>query len=165
MENFSFKWFLSLVIAIIFQVYLLNIISIDGMKPDVVLIVLIFYCLNSGQIDGMVLAFFTGFLMDFLFVGVLGASSFSKVFSIFLCGYFYNVNRTDLILSNYNFIFIVFLISFVDGIIFSLITIKTDILSFSILLFKFGIFPAVYTAVISTLVYLKSPKKLFSYGK
>lgn len=164
MRNLFLNWFITFFVAIIVQVYAINIIAIDNISPDIVLIALIYYCLTKGQINGMVLAFITGLLIDILSVGVIGATSFSKVFSIFLCGFLYNENKVDIILNNYNFLFIVFWVSFIDSVIYSLLTLKVDILSFSVLLFHYGLFPSLYTTLLSVLIYLKSPKKLFGYA-
>ncbi len=165
MNRFSFGWFIGFSLMLILQAFLIDYINIDSIKPDVINILLIYYCLREGQIPGMFAAFFTGLIFDLISAGVLGASSFAKVLAIFICGFFYNENRRELILENYNFLFIVFVIDFISNFVYSMIVLKSDMINFTMLFFKFGLFPAFYTTMLSSVLYLKSPKKLFTYGK
>jgi len=155
------KWFAIFVLLILLQSTVLDYFLIYGHKPDLVLIALVFLTLTYGQVTGILVAFFAGLTLDLFVGGVLGASSLSKVIAIFICGYFYNENKVDIVLRNYTFIVIVLLISFVENLIHSLIVFSIDIPTLFRIIFSYGLYPALYTTLVSSIVLLRPGKKLF----
>jgi rod shape-determining protein MreD len=80
-------WALSLiVISLVLQTTLLNSLKISLIKPDLVLIVLVFFFLSRGPAEGMFLGFFGGLLQDILSGGILGISALVKALLGFLIG-------------------------------------------------------------------------------
>lgn len=56
-------------------------------KPDLLLIVAVYFGLSQGQIAGTMAGFMAGLLQDMLSGGLLGINSLSKGFIGFFCGY------------------------------------------------------------------------------
>lgn len=156
------KWIIVFCILIPVQLIISDYLIIYGLKPDLILIGLVFFTLSYGQISGIVSAFFSGLIFDLLGGGVVGASSLSKVISIFLCGYFYNENRVEIILRNYTFTIVVLLTSTLDGFIYSLIILSEKVPNLIILIFQYGLFPGLYTAILSSVILIRPKKRLIS---
>ncbi len=156
------KWIIIFCILIPIQLVISDYLIIYQLKPDLILIGLVFLTLSFGQIPGIMFAFFSGLLFDLLSGGVVGASSLSKVISIFLCGYFYNENRIEIILRNYTFSLVVLLTSTLDGFIYLLIILSEEIPSLIFLIFQYGVFPGLYTALLSSIILIRPKKKLIS---
>lgn len=155
------KWSVIFIFLIVVQTTVLDYFVIFGYKPDLLLIALIFLTLTYGQITGIIVAFISGFILDLLGGGVVGSSSLSKVVAIFICGYFYNENRIDIVLRNYTFILIVLLVSVIDNIIHSLIVFAIDVPTMMRIIFAYGIYPALYTAMVSSVILIRPGKKVF----
>jgi len=80
-----FKGLLIIVILLI-QLTILNLFSLQGIKPDLILILVIVVALINGAGEGSVIGFFSGLLQDIFSVGLLGVNAFIKTIVGFLCG-------------------------------------------------------------------------------
>lgn len=69
---------LVIIATIILQTTVLNSISYKGIKPDLVLIMIILISNNSGSIKGQLYGFFSGLIEDFLSLSPFGASALIK---------------------------------------------------------------------------------------
>jgi rod shape-determining protein MreD len=144
---------------LIIQTTIIPFISINGITPDLILIMLVFYTIRNGQVYGTVLGFVYGFLFDLITGSLLGSAMLSKTIAGFIAGYFTNENKREIYFKTYIFILIVFLCAVVDLIInsfFSSIDLNTSI---GVLLFEQGVMPGIYTAVLSTFIILFYPKR------
>jgi rod shape-determining protein MreD len=144
-------------ILLILQLSLVELFSIGNFKPDLVLIGLIYFTLTSGQIPGIVAAFFTGLALDILSGGVIGANSLSKVIATFVAGYF-SSDDSDRFTFTSGFFAIIFLCALIDKIVYILVTLNVSFKSLVIVIVNHGIIPAVVTLVISLFV-LVLPRK------
>jgi rod shape-determining protein MreD len=154
-------WSIIFILLIVLQITVLDYFVIYGYKPDLPLIALVFLTLTYGQITGIIAAFLLGLFFDLLIGGVIGSTSLSSVIAIFICGYFYNENRIDIILGNYQFVLIVLLTSFIDNIVHSLIVFSIDIPTLLRIVFAYGIYPALYTTIVSSVILVRPGKKVF----
>jgi rod shape-determining protein MreD len=75
------KYWLSYILAIISQIFLSNLISVGGVKPDIIIIFLIYFSLNQGSFKGATVGFITG----------LGLSLFDNRSSIGLLPLVYSI--------------------------------------------------------------------------
>ena len=82
------KPFLFFIPAVILQLVVVPLISIEGVVPDLVIIVLVYSVMNIGQFYGTALGFSFGLLFDLVSGGVLGSAMFSKTLTGFPCGIF-----------------------------------------------------------------------------
>jgi rod shape-determining protein MreD len=144
---------------LIIQTTIVPFISVNGITPDLILIMLVFYSIRNGQIYGTVLGFIYGFLFDLITGGLLGSAMLSKTIAGFIAGYFSNENKRENYFRTYTFILIVLLCSVVDLIIntlFSTIDLNTSIV---LLFFEQGVLPGIYTSVLSAFIILFYPKR------
>ncbi len=144
---------------VVLQQTLIPMVSVYGIVPDLVLILLVFYSVRNGQIFGTLLGFGLGIIMDLSSGGVLGSAMFAKTLSGFVAGYFYNENNVIENTSSYRFVMILFLCSIIDSFFYSVFGVKELELSFFSLFMEAAILPATYTALIGL------PLILFNMGR
>ncbi len=147
--------------ALLIQIIIVPFISIEGIIPDLVLIILVYYTLRKGQLFGTVLGSIYGLTFDLITGGIIGSTMFTKTLAGFIAGFFYNENKKDIYFTSYLFLLIVLLCSIIDSVAFTLISsfeITTNIFS---LLINQGLFPAVYTTVLSTIITIFYPKRRY----
>lgn len=144
---------------IIFQMTVLPLISIQGITPDLILILLLFFILKEGQLYGTTMGFVFGLLFDIISGGVLGSASFSKTLAGFAGGYFYNENTSQSFLTTYRFSLVVLLCSLIDSTVFAFFSGSDFDYSLAIVFLRQGIIPAAYTAVVSNVVLFFVPKR------
>ncbi|MFA6596310.1 MAG: rod shape-determining protein MreD [Ignavibacteriaceae bacterium] len=146
---------------ILIQVLIVPYIELNGIVPDLILILLVFYTLKYGQLYGMILGFVLGALTDFSTGSILGSSMFTKTLSAFVAGYFYNENLVGTITKSPLFLAIVFLASMVNAIAFSLIVNFDISLNIFSLIFDQGILPSVYTTIIASIIMIFTPRRSY----
>jgi len=146
---------------LLLQVLVVPYLELNGIVPDLVLILLVFYTLKYGQLYGIILGFVLGACIDFSTGSILGSSMFTKTLAAFIAGYFYNENQVGTIIKSPLFLVIIFLAGLVNAVAFSLIANFDISLNLFSLLFEQGILPAIYTTVIASLVMIFSPKRSY----
>ena len=147
---------------LILQTTLVPLIAINGITPDLIMILLVFFAMKYGQMYGTVLGFIYGFLFDLITGTLLGSTMLAKTLAGFIAGYFSNENKVDNYLKSYPFLLIVLLCSVIDliiGAFFTNIDLNTN---FILLFFNQGMLPGIYTAVLSIFVVIFYPKRSIS---
>jgi rod shape-determining protein MreD len=89
---------LILAVAVLLQSTLLTRISIQGVKPDLALIVLVFLALRRGSMTGQVTGFLSGLAVDALSLSPLGFQAFIRTVLGFLYGRFHGTIFLDPVL-------------------------------------------------------------------
>jgi len=144
---------------LLLQSTLIPLISIAGVIPDIILILLVYFTLRTGQIHGTVLGFIYGFLLDMITGNIFGSAMISKTISGFITGYFYNENKLDIYFKSVVFSLIVLLSSTIDSFIFSFFSSVELEKSILLRFFEQGMFPGIYTAVISLVLVMFHPRR------
>ncbi|GEM_PF-1130356 len=141
----------------IIQVTIIELIAINQIKPDLVLIALIYITLREGQIPGIIYSFFAGVILDILGNGIIGSNSFSKVIVMFVVGYFHDPFSITSFRIDLRFPLIVLISAIVDRILYIFITLSLDFNELINLMIGYGILPAIFTAITSllTLIFTK----------
>jgi rod shape-determining protein MreD len=101
-------------ILLLIQTTVVPLIEINGVIPDLILILLVFYTIRHGQIYGIVLGFIFGFLFDIIAGSVVGSTMISKTLAGFTAGYFSNESKRHIYLNSFIFSLIVFLCAVID---------------------------------------------------
>lgn len=148
----------ALVISIL-QILFLDTISIAGMTPDLLIIVCVMIAIREGQFEGIIAGFAIGLFFDIVSFDLIGTNALAKIFVGFVAGYFYKEGFHQATFSNIKFIFIIFLSSLVNNIIYYLIFIKPMELSFFTFFVKYGLAMAFYTTVFSVFVLFYNMRK------
>lgn len=147
---------------LIIQITIVPLIAINGVVPDLLIILLVFYTLRLGQLEGTIIGFSYGLFYDLITGGLLGSSMLSKAITGFVVGYFFNENKKDIYLKSYVFPLVVLLGSTVDSFILSFFTtieLNTNMLG---LFVQQGLLPGIYTAILSIIVIIFYPRRRLS---
>jgi len=148
--------------VLLIQITVIPLISIDGIIPDLILILLVYYSISYNQIYGTVLGASYGFLFDLITGSLLGSMMLSKTVVGFIAGYYSAETQRDKFLNTYAFTFIVLLCAVIDSIIysfFSAVDFNTNIFK---LFFDQALLPALYTGVVSTIIIFFPYKRNFN---
>lgn len=143
----------------VIQLVILPLVSIDGISPNVIVILICYFTLKYGQVYGTFLGFILGFLFDLVSGSLIGAFMFSFTITGFLAGYFFNENKVELNIATYAFLIIVALCATVNSFLYTLISSSYDKLNIFSLIFGGGILPGLYTAFFSLPIIMFSPKR------
>jgi len=79
-------WLVVIVIVIVMQSTLIPLIGINGICPDLLLVVVVSYALLSGKEKGVGMGFFAGLLQDLAFGSIFGINTLSKLATGYICG-------------------------------------------------------------------------------
>lgn len=95
----TYLWYaLLLFVLILLQVTVVPLISIARVLPSLPLIGLTFITLREGGLPGMLYAFPAGLLIDLYSGAVVGLSSLSFVSAVFVLGFFFDPERSQLMI-------------------------------------------------------------------
>lgn len=144
---------------LLIQTTFIPFVSVNGIVPDLIIILLVFYTINNGQIYGSVLGFIYGFLFDIITGSLLGSTMISKTLAGFIAGYFSSETKKDSYLKSNMFALIVFLSAMIDSIVYALFSAVDFNTTIFKLLFEHALFPAIYTAVLSMLLIFFYPRR------
>lgn len=75
-----------IVAALLIQLTLINLFTIQGLKPDLILLVVIVFSLLQGAEEGSISGFASGLLQDIFSSGLLGINALAKTIIGFICG-------------------------------------------------------------------------------
>ena len=147
---------------LIIQTTVIPLISVNGIVPDIIIILLVFYSMRIGQLYGPILGFIYGFLFDLITGSLLGSTMLSYTLAGFIAGYFSNENKREIYFKSYTFAMIIFLCTIIESVVkafFTTIDINASLIN---LLFRQGMLPAIYTAALSIFVIMFYPKRSLS---
>lgn len=143
------------------QIFAIPFIAFDVISPNLILILLVYFTIQNGQIYGSILGFIFGLFFDLFSGGIIGSSMFAFTSAGFVTGYFYNPNKTESNFSSINFTLIVFVSASVYAFLFSILGPEKFDFDLMKIIFERSILPAFYTAVISLIFIVLSPKRSF----
>ncbi len=85
-----FTYGLLVILNFILQTTLFNYIEIIGIKPNTAIILVVSFAFLRGEIDGAIIGFLSGILIDSFFGSMLGINAFIYLIIGFLCGKIFN---------------------------------------------------------------------------
>lgn len=144
---------------LLLQSTVVPLISIVGIIPDLILILLVYFTLRLGQMHGTILGFVFGFFLDIITGNIFGSAMIAKTVSGFVAGYFYNENKLDIYFKSVVFSLIILLSATIDSFIFSFFSSVELEKSILLRFFQQGMFPGIYTAVISLVLVMFHPRR------
>lgn len=133
--------------------------SIANIIPDLLLIWIVYIAITTGQIPATIFGFAIGLILDLVSGQFLGLSALSKTAAGFLAGYFYNENKIDITLGNYQFLVIVGMMSFFHNIVYFVIFTQGSDVGFFTAIFRFGLFSTLYTITLAIIPFFLFSRK------
>ncbi len=161
MSSLYIKAIILFIPLVILQITIVPFLSYNQIAPDLILILLVYFTLNMGQLNGTILGFIFGFLFDIFTGGIIGSAMFSKTLSGFVAGYFYNENKMDINLKSSMLLFIIFIVGSVDTIIYTFFSSSKMQINLLTIIFEQGILPGLYSACIAIPLIVFYPRKVF----
>jgi len=86
---------LTILIALVLQITILDLIAIGWVRPNLLLIVTVFYAISGGSRRGLATGIFAGALADIFSAGPMGLNTVALGVCGYLCGYFAGVVYKD----------------------------------------------------------------------
>ncbi len=75
-----------IVVALVIQLTLINSVTILGLKPDLIMVVVVVFSLMKGEKEGSISGFVSGLLQDIFSTSLLGINALAKTVIGFTCG-------------------------------------------------------------------------------
>ena len=135
------------ILLTIIDIVFLNFISIGGITPDLLLILVVWISIYEGQFIGIFSGFAIGLLFDIASMDVLGTNALTKTVAALVAGFFYREGKEARIIGSISFLAIVLLCSVIHNLIYFFFYIKLSEISFLSFFLKYGIALSVYTTV------------------
>jgi rod shape-determining protein MreD len=146
-----FRYGIVTFLLIILQTTIIPFVSIANIVPDILIIWIVYVAIKIGQIPATVTGFIIGIAIDLVSGHFLGLSALSKTIAGFFAGYFYNENKVDYTIGNYQFLIIVGFSSLFHNIVYFVIFVQGSEIGFWTAIFRFGLFSTIYTVAFALL--------------
>ena len=141
----TFRYILLTIIFVLLQTKLMLLLSLEGITPDILTIWVVYLALREGQLPATLWGFCIGLLFDLITGNFIGLSALTKTVCGFTAGYFYNENKTTLILSSYRFLLVVLFVSLVHNTVYFVIFTQGSTVGLLRAVFQFGLATTFYT--------------------
>ncbi len=149
MKKFGILFGFSL-LAILLQLIVAPWLTIQSIKPDFILILVLYVAILQGRVFGQLFGFSIGLIVDFIGIGsFLGLSALSKTVAGFLAGYLKNSHNRFNSFVYYSIACLVILIHFT---IFFLINFKSSGYGIQFILLRYILPEFLYTSIIFILL-------------
>jgi len=126
-------------------------LSIFGLLPDFVLLVVIYVALSKGSVEGVIYGFLTGFVQDVYSPSTLGIGMLSKTVIGFGVGYGRGKIPIESGLVRW---IVIFLTALVHDLLYFLFYLRGDLPRMLSWFFRFSIGSAIYTATVGSAIFL-----------
>ena len=136
---------------LVLQTTIIPFVSIANIVPDILIVWIVYVAIKLGQIPATVAGFMIGIAVDLVGGHFIGLSALSKTIAGFFAGYFYNENKIDYTLGNYQFLIIVGFSSLFHNIIYFVIFVQGSEIGLWTAVFRFGLFSTIYTVAFAVL--------------
>lgn len=142
------------VLISIFNLSVLNFMSISDITPDLMVILVVWIGLREGRFAGLLAGFGSGLILDLLTFDVIGINALCKTLVTFIAGTLHKEGKEDRYMGNFYFVLIVFLCAVVNNIVYYFFYVKAGNLDFVSFFMKYGLASGFYTTVVSLLTLL-----------
>ena len=150
--------FLAVLLSIL-DIVLMDFISINGLNPDFLLILVVWIALSEGQFYALFAGFVCGLIYDLVSFDVIGTNALAKTLVALIAGWFYNENKININIGGYRFLIIVFITSVAHNLVYYFLYIKFSEISFFPFFIRYGLAISFYTTIIAIFpMLLKIPK-------
>jgi rod shape-determining protein MreD len=141
---------LAIILSLV-QFSLLNFVEVQGITPDLLLILCAWISIREGRFAGTVAGFLIGLTLDIVSFDLVGINAFTKTIAGFVAGSFHKEGKEMMILHGLKFLLIVFISSFIHNLIYFFFYIKLSNLTFLSFFLKYGVAFSFYTTVFAVI--------------
>ncbi len=109
---------ITIIVSIILQTTVINYLAIFSVKPELLIIITVYFSLVKGSLSGEVIGFTGGLLEDVFAINLVGINAFTKT----IIGYTVGKLKNNIDLENFITPFIIVgMVTFLEGILFYII--------------------------------------------
>jgi len=148
LAKIEYRYFTFFVVAFILQFTVIRFIEIVHWRPDLILIVLVFFSLKKGPNWGMTAGFVSGLLQDLISVEMLGLTALTKTLAGFLAGVL-----SGKLTTRAEFFLVLLISGFVHDLVYFFISTLGENFSLHSLLIFYTIPNLLYTVIIGAIMY------------
>jgi rod shape-determining protein MreD len=159
-SNMRLVWYAIAGLLLLLVQLNLGYITVEGVAPDLLVILVVVISLVEGQFTGEIAGFVLGLLFDIISSNITGTNALGKLLAGFVAGFFYNEQLTiQESIGSFRFLGIVALATFIHNIIFDFFYVQPTDLAFLPFFLRSGVAATLYTTVVSALVMLAAARK------
>ncbi|MCF6269564.1 MAG: rod shape-determining protein MreD [Melioribacteraceae bacterium] len=148
----------SILIAI--QFFIIPLIAIKYIIPNVVFVFIVLYSLRFGQVAGVLFGFSVGFLFDVASAGFIGSGMFAFTLSAFVAGYFHKEDYLEVIYNIKVFLSIILLLSTLFFLLYSILGMQSIEVEQNYNFILYSLLCGFYTTVISLAIFILPKRNL-----
>ncbi len=164
LKNFYLKFIyysIATLLICVLQLSFSFLISVKGIIPDLLILLIIWITLRDGKIVGLISAFCIGLLYDYLSLNIFGVNALTKTIVAYVSGFFYKENEfLNIVKSNKIFV-IVFISTLIHNVVYYLLMINLTESNLWNIYFKFVFGSMIYTFVFSLTSFFFRIKKFW----
>lgn len=138
------------------QITVIPLVELFESIPNLLLLFSIWIVLREGKLIGFVSAFLLGIIYDIFTLQVIGVSSFAFLVSALIASLFYRKDKEILVISNYSFLFIVFISAISANLIQNIFYLRLSQINFWISFIYKWLGSTLYTTILSLIPYYLS---------
>jgi rod shape-determining protein MreD len=149
-----YGWFaLITLILLVVQSTMVPFAALEGVTPDLLLILVVIIALRQGQTAGTIAGFAIGLASDLVMGDFLGLGALTKTVAGFVAGYFYNQTNPLQSLSTYRFIIAVAVSGLAHNVIYYTLLLQGLPVGAHEIIFKYMVGSTFYSLVLSLVPY------------
>ncbi|MCC7439225.1 MAG: rod shape-determining protein MreD [Armatimonadetes bacterium] len=138
----------------------LGYITIEGIAPDLLVILIAVIALREGQFIGIIVGFALGLAFDVISSNIPGTNALAKVVAGFVIGSFYNEQLSlQQSIGTFRFLFIIAFGTAIHNFIFDFFYVEPTDLSLWSFFLRSGVAGTLYTVVMASIVMLVAARK------
>lgn len=134
------------------QMLSFDLIAIDGITPDLLIVLVAWIAIYEGRLHGLFAGFAIGLIFDLISLDVIGTNALAKTIVAFSAGWFYEAGKEDVLPGSYKFPLLVLLSAFLHNLVYYFFYIKASDLNFLNFFLRYGLAASFYTSVFSLFV-------------
>ena len=140
---------LLIALALLIQTSWTHAITIAGIRPDVVLIIIVYIGLRRGQLEATIFGFCAGFLIDVYNPEFMGVNAMSNAVVGFAVGY----SRSGIVAEDLRVQVLILLIAgLIHDLLYFALSSGSDPLNMVTAFFRYGVGTAAYTSLIGMMI-------------
>ena len=147
------------ILLCLLQISAVGLIAIGPVVPDLVLILVIYIAVNEGKFVGLIAAFVLGMMFDFFTLDLIGVNILAKSTAALLAGFFHKEEGYKQITTDYKFMLVIFLCSFLHNSIYGIINISAYKMNFVRFFLEYAVGASIYTAAMGIFPYVYASNK------
>jgi rod shape-determining protein MreD len=137
-----------------------NLLSIGGITPDLLLLVVVALALDKGQLAGVVFGFGVGLMFDVFSTDVLGSNALVKMLAGYIAGFFWREGTTiGESIGSLRYVTVTLLCALVHNAVYYLLYTRPADIPFVEFYLKNGIAAALYTTALALLPFFYASRR------